>query len=526
MTENTGDTPAKKAATKSAPRRTKAKPAAAKPAAKAAGAAKTSGATKTASPKVKWPVHGTITGPLVMIGLGSIGKGTLPLIERHFSFDKTRFTVIDPVDTDAKMVTGKGYKFEKVALTPENYEEILTPLLTEGEGQGFCVNLSVDTSSLDLMKLCRKLGVLYIDTVVEPWAGFYFDDNAKAADRTNYALRETVRKEKKKNPGGTTAVSCCGANPGMVSWFVKKALVDIATDTGVKFEEPSSQKDWAKLMKKVGVKGIHIAERDTQRAKEPKPMEAFWNTWSVEGFLSEGFQPAELGWGTHEKWKPKNAKEHKKGCRAAIYLEQPGASTRVRTWCPTPGAQYGFLVTHNEAISIADYFTLEDDKKLKYRPTCHYAYHPANVAVLSLHELFGSAGKIQDTLHVLDEDEIQDGADELGVLLYGHKKNAYWYGSQLTIEETRKLAPYQNATGLQVTSAVLAGMVWALENPEAGIVETDEMDYKRCLEIQMPYLGPVKGYYTDWTPLEGRPGFFPEDLDTSDPWQFKNILVR
>ncbi|WP_417710919.1 homospermidine synthase [Roseibium aggregatum] len=461
-----------------------------------------------------------------MIGLGSIGKGTLPLIERHFNFDKNRFTVIDPVDTDAKLVTDRGYRFEKVSLTPENYKDVLTPLLTEGEGQGFVVNLSVDTSSLDLMKFCRKLGVLYIDTVVEPWPGFYFDDTATAADRTNYALREAVRREKKKNPGGTTAVSCCGANPGMVSWFVKKALVDIATDTGVKFKEPTSQKGWAKLMKKVGVKGIHIAERDTQRAKEPKPFGEFWNTWSVEGFLSEGFQPAELGWGTHETWKPANAKKHKKGCKAAIYLEQPGANTRVRTWCPTPGAQYGFLVTHNEAISIADYFSVHDGKKVSYRPTCHYAYHPANVAVLSLHELFGSAGKVQEALHVLDESELQDGIDELGVLLYGHKKNAYWYGSQLSVEEARELAPYQNATGLQVTSAVLAGMVWALENPEAGIVETDEMDYERCLEIQLPYLGPVKGYYTDWTPLEGRPGFYKEDIDTKDPWQFRNILVR
>ena len=73
---------------------------------------------------------------------------------------------------------------------------------------------------------------------------------------------------------------------------------------------------------------------------------------------------------------------------------------------------------------------------------------------------------------------------------------------------------------------VLAGMVWALENPEAGIVEADEMDYRRCLEVQMPYLGPVKGYYTDWTPLEGRPSLFPEDIDEDDPWQFTNILVR
>ncbi|MGC2085303.1 MAG: homospermidine synthase, partial [Bradyrhizobium sp.] len=115
---------------------------------------------------------------------------------------------------------------------------------------------------------------------------------------------------------------------------------------------------------------------------------------------------------------------------------------------------------------------------------------------------------------------------ELGVLLFGHDNNAYWYGSQLSIEETRALAPYQNATGLQVTSAVLGGMVWALENPKEGIVEADEMDFDRLLEIQLPYLGPVKGYYTDWTPLTDRPGLFPEDIDTSDPWQFRNVLVR
>ena len=140
--------------------------------------------------------------------------------------------------------------------------------------------------------------------------------------------------------------------------------------------------------------------------------------------------------------------------------------------------------------------------------------------------MFGATGKMQPKWHILDENEIEDGIDELGVLLYGHARNAYWYGSQLSIEETRQIAPYQNATGLQVSSAVLAGMVWALENPMAGIVEADEMDFRRCLEIQLPYLGPVKGFYTDWTPLTDRPGLFPEDIDTADPWQFRNVLVR
>ena len=82
--------------------------------------------------------------------------------------------------------------------------------------------------------------------------------------------------------------------------------------------------------------------------------------------------------------------------------------------------------------------------------------------------MFGQEGVRQPEWKILDENEIVDGIDELGVLLYGHGKNAYWYGSQLSIEETRQIAPYQNATGLQVSSAVLAGMVWALENPRPG----------------------------------------------------------
>ena len=473
-----------------------------------------------------WPIYAAWNGPIVMIGFGSIGRGTLPLVLRHFDCDRNRITVIDPDGSNAPLVEKEGIAFIKQAVTRQNYRSFLTPLLTAGPGPAFIVNLSVDVSSIDIQRLAQSLGALYIDTVIEPWPGFYFNAKLGSETRTNYALREEMLALKARYPGGHTSISCCGANPGMVSWFVKQALLNIANDVGVKVNEPRTRSEWGGLMKRLGVKGVHIAERDTQRAKHPKPLDTFVNTWSVEGFISEGLQPAELGWGTHEKRLPADGRKQKTGGRAAIYLTRPGADTRVRSWTPTPGAQYGFLVTHNESISIADYYTLRKGRQTVYRPTCHYAYHPSNDAVLSLYEMFGNGGKKQSKSHILDENEIVDGIDELGVLVFGHKKNAYWYGSQLSIEETRRLAPYQNATGLQVTSAVLAGMVWGIENPRAGIVETDEVDFRRCLEVQMPYLGPVIGVYTDWTPLTDRLSLFPERLDTRDPWQFSNIIVR
>src|ERR1700726_5041297 len=159
----------------------------------------------------EWPVPGHIRGPIVMIGFGSIGKGTLPLIERHFDYDKTRFVVIDPEDKDRKLLDERGIRFIHQAVTRQNYRTLLTPLLTAGGGQGFCVNLSVDTSSLAIMELAREVGALYIDTVVEPWPGFYFDSKLGPEARSNYALRETVLAARRGSPGGARAVSCCGA---------------------------------------------------------------------------------------------------------------------------------------------------------------------------------------------------------------------------------------------------------------------------------------------------------------------------
>ena len=43
-----------------------------------------------------WPIHGRIDGAVVIIGYGSIGRGTLPLIQRHFDFDVDRLMVIEP----------------------------------------------------------------------------------------------------------------------------------------------------------------------------------------------------------------------------------------------------------------------------------------------------------------------------------------------------------------------------------------------------------------------------------------------
>jgi len=468
-----------------------------------------------------YPVHVAFPGRLIFVGFGSIGQGVLPLILRHVGMQADQITVVAADDAGAGIAAEYGVKFIKHTLTRENFKNFLDPLVGRGD---FLLNLSVDVSSIALIKFCWEKGSLYLDTCIEPWPGGYTDPTVSPSKRTNYALREDALALRDTRKNAPTAVLTHGANPGMVSHFVKQALLNLAADTGVETAEPASKAEWAALAHKLGVKVIHIAERDTQVSNKPKEVGEFVNTWSVDGFVGEGCQPAELGWGSHEKNWPRDGKKHDFGRGSAIYLMQPGAATRVRTWTPIAGRFHGFLITHGESISISDYLTVKKGEQVVYRPTVHYAYHPSDAAVVSVHELAGRNWNIQERKRIM-MDEITSGTDELGVLLAGHKKNAYWYGSQLSIEEARRLAPHNSATSLQVTVATMSGLIWAIENPNSGIVEPDDLDFRRALEICRPYLGSVVGEYTDWHPLVDRGRMFPEDLDETDPWQFKNVRV-
>lgn len=466
--------------------------------------------------------HFNFPGKIVIIGFGSIGQGVLPLILRHIDIDRKNISIVTGDDRGREIAEKEGINFVVEPLNPQNYHKVLEPLLGE---KGFLVNLSVDVSSVNLIRFCQDRGTLYVDTCIEPWVGGYVDPTLTFTQRSNFGLRETAMALKNPANPGMTAVIGHGANPGIISHFLKRALIQVAKDTGLFKEKPKSRMEWAKLAKDLDIKVIHIAEYDTQVSDKPKKFGRFENTWSVYGFHSEGVtQPSELGWGTHEKHWPADAKKHSEDRNSPIYLERPGGMTLVQTWTPLHKNFLGRLVTHNESISISEYLTHKEGDQVDYRPTVHYAYRPCDAAVLSLDETFGNSRQLQDEQRIL-MDEIVSGMDELGILLMGHKKGGYWYGSQLTIEETRKLVPYQNATGLQVTAGVLGAMIWAMENPNRGIVEADDMDFERVMEIIEPYMGKMYGEYTDWTPLKGQDGLFPEDMDPSDPWQFNNFRI-
>jgi homospermidine synthase len=334
------------------------------------------------------------------------------------------------------------------------------------------------------------------------------------------------------NGKGPTAIVEHGANPGLVSHLTKRALTEIGTKAlkdglaanGV--EKALESENYPALAHALGVKVIHIAELDTQVSDQPKRLNEFVNTWSVEGFYEEGIAPAELGWGTHEKQLPHRGVEHKEGPRNQIAIAQPGATTWVRSWVPNRPTN-GMVIRHGEAFTIADHLTVWDGNKAVYRPTVHYAYCPTDAAIASMRELEALQWNITDNQRIMN-DEIIEGDDRLGVLLMGHPYTSWWTGSLLNIHDARKLIPGQSATTVQVGSAVYAAVAWAMDNPDRGYMVPDDMPWREVLEIAEPYWN-VTSVQSDWTPISDRNDLFKgwngREYDETDPWQFKNFLV-
>lgn len=465
--------------------------------------------------------HVQFDGRLLLIGFGAIGRGVLPLLLRHIGLRPEQITILRAHPGDDDMVQRHGVTQLVEPLQRDNYRIILERYVSPGD---FVLNLAINVSSLALLEYCQQHGVLYLDACIEPWSGGHVDPALPPAQRSNYAFREAALELRRRYGQGATAVVNHGVNPGLVSHFLKQALCNLAADHGLGDVPPATREGWAQLACTLGIKVIHVAERDSQYGRQQKRRGEFVNTWSSEAFVDESCQPAELGWGTHERYWPLAARRYGFGRDCAIYLERPGASVQVRSWVPSEGPYHGFLVSHGESISIADYLSVHEGDTVVYRPTVHYAYHPCDDAVQSLHELAGKNWQMQSRLRLL-LDDIVEGMDELGVLLMGARQGAYWYGSQLSSEEARRLAPYNSATTLQVTAGVLAGVVWVMRHPAQGITEPDGMDYAEVLDVARPYLGPLLGVYSGWTPLEERGRLFGEELDRNDPWQFCNFLV-
>ena len=187
------------------------------------------------------------------------------------------------------------------------------------------------------------------------------------------------------------------------------------------------------------------------------------------------------------------------------------------------------VIRHGESFSISDRLTVFKGERPVYRPTVHYAYMPCHETIASLHELRARNYELQHKWRIM-KDEITSGEDILGVLIMGHQYNSWWTGSILSIEESRRIVPHQNATTLQVAIGVVAAIMWMIDNPAKGVCLPDDLPHDFVLNIAKPYLGKFVSVQSDWTPVSNYQVFFKENPDTAldmkNLWSFHNFLTK
>lgn len=477
------------------------------------------------------------TGKVLIIGCGSVSQCTLPILLKLIEIPATSITVIDFVDNRDRIkdLLAQGVSYVQTRITPENYSALLEQYVSAGD---IIIDLGWNIHTPTMLEWCHNRDVRYVNTSVECWDPY--EEGARHDPRpfTLYARQMELQSmiQRWGSNSGASAIVDHGANPGLVSHFTKYALRDICNkivdekkgDHRIPSLKLALEKDDFRSMAHLSnVQVVHISERDTQIADQPKRMNEFVNTWSVEGLYEEGVAPAEMGWGSHERTLPEGAFQFEQGPKNAICLSSLGVNTFVRSWVPS-GPIVGMVIRHGEAFGISDRLTVWEGEKAIYRPTVHYVYCPSDSAIASLHELRMRQYQLQEDQRILN-DEITQGWDELGVLLMGHDFNAWWTGSILSIDEARTLVPGQNATTVQVAISVVAAVRWMIKNPHAGVRLPDDVDADEILEIAKPYLGEFVSKQVAWHPTKdldlALTGYGRKIPEKDDAWQFSTFSL-
>lgn len=440
---------------------------------------------------------------ITILGFGSIGRGIVPLLLKN-GISPRFIHVFDKSDEHAALADELGVAFTQLCITRDNYQDFVRKYCGVGD---MLLNLAVSVSSAALLKETLATGTHYLDTCVEPWD---YNDYSPHTPISNALLRSEILREahclEDDHGYDATSVIAHGANPGLITYFVKQGLVYLRDKFGPQISTQESDRTyWADLASALGVRVVQIAEHDTQTDDVPFKSGEFHNTWSVHGFLSELHQTAELGAGVHERdiFKLTDRISHFAGARAVLLNRPnrvPGYAQKVKTWTPSSGSAEGWLVTHHEALSVNALLTREEHYEKGetsiYAPTVYYAYQPCPKAQQSIQEMHADPKPV----HM----KPTAGYDQLGALLmyegqYG--SGGVWCGSTLSVEQCG--IPHNPPTTMQVTASIWAAILYMMRNPDRGVLEAEDLPWGEMLREISPYLGTISTVETDWTPGSG-----------------------
>lgn len=305
----------------------------------------------------------------------------------------------------------------------------------------------VDVSSIDTVDctyICDELGVDFLCTSVEEWAGGPPVSTDEAIARLIPPRRPALIRR------GHLVGS--GANPGIVNALVFAALKEFGERCQV-----------APTLEALDIHGMLITEDDTTSELGAAPStEIFPMTWSPQHCLEEIFEP--------RAFYAQNGRVVELGHRPDRQLYRARCGDRHID---------AMAIPHEETVTLAWRFPGVEIAFL-------YRLAPAAMQALAAHP---ERGKPSDWhLHRLYPPYCNGlrGRDRVGVLLCSRTFGELWFGFDTDVNAGLPFGT--NATQLQVATGVLAG--WEQLGTRIGIHFVEDLDWRKFLSSVSEILGP------------------------------------
>lgn len=453
-------------------------------------------------------------GNIVQFGFGAVGKSFYEKVSKEIKFNENKYFVItmDKEEFTAFInLGGMVANFIEAQVTKENFKEIFEKYLNEGD---LLIDFADTVGTKDICEWCAERNIMYINTGEADWPENWYSI-------LNENLLKNKLKEKYKNSNSKTKhpiVLQHGDNPGLVSHFVKAGIEYVAN---TQFKKDKQLKEFIKNNKfneaayKLGIKMIHVNDIDLQKINDNYSDDKLFNTWCIDSFFFEMLSEATMNIGTHE------IIDYEDKCKEIDYqngfleFKKLAVEKKCQTYYPN-GAFEGFLVPHEETITIAKSLEVKQNEKVVYRPSVMFIYSPCEFARRYLENAKVNDYPEPDINKPLDcenqngltivrgyvypkyseivyKEKIESGTEYVGVLLIGEKFKPVWVGNRVELSflyKSKKDSYWQTPTITPVAMSALSAICWMIKNKEkGGIYFPDDIDdYKSILKIAEKYI--------------------------------------
>ncbi len=453
-------------------------------------------------------------GKIVQFGFGAVGKSFYEKVQKEIKFNENNYYVITADKSEFNAFINLGgmvANFVEANVTKDNFKEVFEKYLEEGD---LLIDFADTVGTKDICRWCAEKNIMYINTGEADWPENWYSI-------LNENLLKNKLKEEYHNNNYVNKhpiVLQHGNNPGLVSHFVKAGIeyiVNTQFKKDRKLKTLIKDNKFNEAAKILGIKMIHVNDIDLQKINDVYNKDKLYNTWCIDSFFFEMLSESTIDIGTHERI------DFEDKCKLVDYkngfveLKKLAAETKCCTYYPN-GKFEGFLVPHEETITIAKSLEVKEAGKVIYRPSVMFVYSPCEYA-----RKYMKDAKVNDypesnpqkpmdcenengvtitrgylypqRAEIVYKEKIESGTEYVGVLLIGENFKPVWVGNRIELSflyKNLKDSYWQTPTITPVAMSALSAICWMIKNKDKGDIyfPDDIPDYKYILKIAEKYI--------------------------------------